>query len=189
MCSSQWCTLSQPDYALLLNRTAIVLLAGAATLYSVLWLPQHFGGLSLASWYVILVAMAGLTSAIVVWRLGTFDRAVATGLGLVAGFVSLFWPALELSFQHIDGGGMSRYQNTVFLASVSLSGCALAGGVVTLTRPELAFRLFATAAIGTVVVGLVAPSSPPSARVELTLGLPLLIAAAAAGWFAKRQAA
>lgn len=172
-----------------MTRGAILLLAGAAALYSVLWLPQYFTGLSLGSWYAVLVAMAGLTATSVVWRLGSFDRAVATGLGVVAGLVSLFWPALELSFQHSAGGGMSVYQNTVFLASVSLSGCALAGGVVTLGRPSLAFRLFATAAIGTVVVGLVAPSSPPSAREELTLGLPLLIAATAASWLAKRQAA
>jgi hypothetical protein len=170
-----------------MNRAAIVLFAIASAVYGVLWLPPHFGRLSLALWYSAFAVMAGVTGICAGWRLVSFDRAVAMGLGLVAGLVSLFWPALELCFQHIDGGGMSMYQNTVFLASVILSLCALTGAVSTLRRSALAFRLLAAAVIGTVVVGLAAPSAPPSAREELTLGLPLLIAATAASWFANRQ--
>jgi hypothetical protein len=52
---------------------------------------------------------------------------MTTGLGVMAGLVSLFWPAIELLFQHVDGGSMPPYSNAVFLTSVSLSACALAG--------------------------------------------------------------
>jgi hypothetical protein len=158
----------------------------AVLAYSALWLPPYFNRRSFESWYVLFVAMTGVVATSLVWRLRSPDHGVATGLGLVAGLISLFWPALEVTFQHIDGGGMVLYDNVVYLASVVFSCCALVGGLVTLTRPTLAFRLLTAAVLGTIVVGLAAPSVPPSARAELTLGLPLLAMAWAASWLANR---
>ena len=170
-----------------MKRAALVLLVAAALIYSVLWLPPYFNRLVVESWYVVFVAMTGLVGTSLVWRLRSPELGVATGLGLVGGLISLFWPALEVTFQHIDGGGMQLYENVIYVASVVFSCCALVGGVVTLTRPALAFRLLAAAVVGTIIVGLAAPSAPPSARVELTLGLPLLVVAWAASWLANRE--
>jgi hypothetical protein len=172
----------------MLTRVGVLVLIGAALIYSVVSLPAHFTNLSIAQAYVVVVLGAGLALAGAIWRLRSFADAVAAGLSAIAGGFQLFWPAIEVAFQHIDGGGLPPYANAVFVAGILSALMAIGAAAVMLARPKLAFRLLLAACIMSAAAGLLAPAAPSTARVELTLGMPLLVAAAAAQWLANRRA-
>jgi hypothetical protein len=167
--------------------TILVLLTCMTTWYSVVWLPRYFWPFGFSRAFLIVACITAVASAVVVWRRETAVSAAAAGFGIHGGLIGLFWPALEVAFQHIDGGAMSAYGNVVFVTGVLSSIAALVGGSIQLTQGRSALNWLLAATSGTLLVGLIAPDSPPSDREVLVLGLPLLASGTIASWFARRS--
>jgi hypothetical protein len=166
-----------------MKRIVLGLVTCALGFYSVWVLPRYFPGVFLLS---VLFLTAGAWAA-AVWSHRTLSSAASAGVGVLGGLLGLFWPVMEIIFQHVDGGGAPPYDNVMFLAAVLLSICAIAGGVLVPWHSGLSLLCLIVATVGTVFVGLIAPDSPPSARWEVLLGLPFLVAGTLASWFRARS--
>jgi phosphoglycerol transferase MdoB-like AlkP superfamily enzyme len=152
--------------------------------YAVVYLPRYFGALGVPTTYAFAACVMAAVAALLMWRREGLIHGFVTGLAVFGGLIGLFWPASETLLQHIDGGGMSTYQNVVFLGAALSSLVALIGVGMELLRGQASTVWLLAATIGTAAAGLVAPGSPPGARWELTLGLPFLVS----GLIARRLA-
>ena len=166
---------------------ALVVLVGVTAWYAVAWLPRYFGLLHVGQAFLIMAFLLAGLSTVIIWRRETVSLGAAVGFGLLGGLIGVFWPALEVLLQHIDGGGMSLYQNVVYVGAVLSSLAAVVGSAIELVRGQSSRVWLLAATAGTLAAGVFAPDSPPNARRELVLGLPFLMSGTIASWLARAR--
>jgi hypothetical protein len=147
--------------------------------------PEFVGAFRVIEIYLVATLFVAVVWVVAVARRTTAIDACTAGLAIFGGLAGAFWPAIELAFQHVDGGSLRPSANVFFLAAVSLSLLTVAGGMLVPSHPRASRIALTVATAGGLLLAVVAPDAPPSARQEALFGVPVVAAAALVSWAQK----